>query len=136
MITGQEMTEVREETAGTATEEMDTGMATAGMEDRMEKQPCKMEKAMRKKIWLIAGIAGMLLGMPQSTVQAEYRGDRYEERGPRHDYEYSRYHRHHRPRYDDRIWIEREDRRRRWREEERRRHHHHHDHRSGVYIRL
>ena len=89
---------------------------------------------MKKKIWLIAGISGMLFGIPHMTAQAEYRGDRYEERGPRRDYEDHRY-RHHRPRYD-RYWYEQEERRRRWREEERRRHHHHHEHRSGVYIRL
>lgn len=90
---------------------------------------------MKKKIWLIAGVAGMLLGMPQFTAQAHY-GDGYPHR---HD-GYSRYDsRYDRPRYDgrryDRVRYEREERRRRWREEERRRRHRR-EHRSGIYIRL
>ena len=92
---------------------------------------------MKKKIWLVAGIAGMLFSsIPQFTAQAHY-GDGYEHRHGRDEYRYERDYRygHHRPRYD-RYWYE-EERRRRWREEERRRHHHHdHDRRSGVYIRL
>ncbi len=90
---------------------------------------------MKKKIWLIAGVAGMLLGVPQFTAQAHY-GDGYP-----HRHSYDRYeHRHDRySRYDrryDRERYEREERRRRWREEERRRHHHHHHDRSGIYIKL
>ncbi len=93
---------------------------------------------MKKKFWLIAGVTGMLLGMPQFTAQAHY-GDGFEHRhgdyrrydGDRYD-RYDRYDRRH-----DRGWYEREERRRRWREEERRRwRHRHDDHRSGVYIRL
>jgi hypothetical protein len=77
---------------------------------------------MNKKLWLIAGIAGMLFGMPQTTVQAEYRGDRYEERGPRRDYDgYRRYDRRHERARLDRIRFEREERRRLRRAEERRR---------------
>ena len=91
---------------------------------------------MKKKIWLVFGIAGMLFGMPHTTAQAEYRGDRFEERGPRHDYDDRRYDHRHDRRGFDRIRFEREERRRRWREEERRRHHHRHEHRSGVYIKL
>jgi len=97
---------------------------------------------MKKKIWLIAGVAGMLLGMPQFTAQAHY-GDGYPHR---HGYDrYSRYdHRHGDDRYDrgrydrgryDRERYEREERRRRWREEERRRRYHRHEHRDGIYIR-
>jgi hypothetical protein len=80
---------------------------------------------MKKNIWLVAGITGMLLGMPQTTAQAEYRGDRIENRAPRRDYdEYRRYeHRHDRDRFERRRW-EREERRRLWREEERRRRRH------------
>lgn len=74
---------------------------------------------MHKKIWLIAGIAGMLLGMPQSTIQAEYRGDRFEERGPRRSYDDRRY-----DQRADRARIERRlerEERRRWERAERRR---------------
>lgn len=89
---------------------------------------------MRKKFWLITGIAGMLLGMPQTTVQAEYRGDRIEERGPRRDYNESRrYDRRHERARIDRIRWEREERRRLWREEERRRRRHDFD--RGRYER-
>ncbi len=84
---------------------------------------------MKKKILLVAGIAGMLLGMPHSNAQAEYRVDRIEERGPRRDHEYRR---HDRERFERRR-FEREERRRLWREEERRRRHdferHRHEHR-------
>lgn len=86
---------------------------------------------MKKNIWLIAGVAGMLLGIPQFTAQAHYdngivhRHDRYSRYEHRHD----RYSRYERERY------EREERRRRWREEERRRHHRR-EHRSGITIRL
>jgi hypothetical protein len=75
---------------------------------------------MRKKIWLITGIAGMLLCMPQFTAQAHY-GDGFRHRHDRG--EYRRYeHRHDRGEYR-RDFYDREERRRRWREEERRRRH-------------
>ena len=91
---------------------------------------------MKKKFWLIAGVTGMLLGMPQFTAQAHY-GDGFEHRhGDYRRYDGDRYDRYRYEHRRDRGWYEREERRRRWREEERRRWRHRHDHRSGVYIRL
>lgn len=89
---------------------------------------------MNKKFWLIAGIAGMLFGIPQVTAQAHYGGG-YEHRHGRYEDRHDGYRRYDRGRYDRRRY-EREERRRRWRAEERRRRHHRHEHRSGVYIRL
>ncbi len=74
---------------------------------------------MKKKLWLITAISGMLLCMPQFTAQAHY-GDGFRHR---HDEGYRRYeHRHDRGEYR-RDFYDREERRRRWREEERRRRH-------------
>jgi hypothetical protein len=94
---------------------------------------------MKINIWLVAGIAGMLLGMPCINANAEYRGDRFEERGPRYGYEDRRFERrHYRDRFERRRW-EREERRRWWREEERRRlrriERHRYEHRHDGYRR-
>lgn len=86
---------------------------------------------MLKKILFIAGVFGMLFYIPQSTIRAEYRGDRFEERGPdRYDRRPDRDRYDRRDRYDNRRW-ERErnelrrlrftEERRRLRPEERRR---------------